>query len=211
MLLIYGSMFATCVIAAVESIEVNALLGTKALIVIDGQRRLLAEGERSEEGVMLVSVEEEGVMLEVNGETTFFSLGSSRVGTKFSRPEKVVERVYRDNEGMYRTAGSINGHIVGFLVDTGATSIAFNSHDAKRLGINYLLEGVPTTVNTAAGAARAWAVKLDRVTVGQITLHNIPAMVLDGSSPSEVLLGMSFLERLNVQHQGEVMVLETKF
>ena len=52
--------------------------------------------------------------------------------------------------------------------------------------------------------------KLDRLRVGTIELTNIDAAVLEGSYPVEVLLGMSFLGRLNVQHQGELMIMQTK-
>jgi aspartyl protease family protein len=197
--------------AEIERIEVSALLGGKALIIIDGQNRLLAVGESSKEGVKLLAVEQEGVQLEVGGAAGFYPLGNTRIGTQYSRPQKLQERVYRDNTGMFRSAGSINGHLVSFLVDTGATTIAINSVEAKKLGINYLLNGQEMSVSTASGIARAWAVKLDRVTLGKIELRNIVAVVVDGSSPTDVLLGMTFLERLNVQHQGEVMLLETKF
>ncbi|MBN1379760.1 MAG: TIGR02281 family clan AA aspartic protease [Gammaproteobacteria bacterium] len=197
--------------AEIGRIEVMALLGSKAMISVDGQNHLLAVGESSEEGIKLLAIEQEGVQLDVSGKIDFYALGSTRIGTQYTQPEKLQERVYRDNSGMYRSVGSINGHMVSFLVDTGATTIAINSREAKRLGINYLLDGQMMAVNTASGTVRAWAVKLDRVTLGKIELNNIPAAVIDGSSLQEVLLGMSFLERLNVQHQGEVMLLETKF
>lgn len=206
-----GLLICTAIAAEVGRIDVSALLGRKAMIIVDGKNHLMAVGDRTEEGIKLLAVEQEGVQLEIAGEVAFYPLGSTRIGTQYSVPETLQERVYRDNSGMYRSAGSINGHLVSFLVDTGATSIAINSAEAKRLGINYLLSGQPISVSTASGTARAWAVRLDRVTLGKIELRNVPAAVVDGNSPVDVLLGMSFLERLNIQHQGEVMVLETKF
>ena len=194
-----------------ERIEVTALLGSKAMIVVDGARHVLSVGDSTETGITLLSIEEDGVRLRVGGEEDFYPLGSTQVSTRYSRPQKLQERVYRDSSGMYRSAGSINGQMVSFLVDTGASAIAMSANEARRLGIDYLVTGRPMAVNTASGTARAWAVTLDRVTLGKIELRNIPAAVVDGSGPQDVLLGMSFLERLNVQHQGEVMVLEMKF
>lgn len=194
-----------------EKIEVTALLGSKAMIVVDGVRHLMSVGDRTDSGIMLTAIKDDGVRLRIGKKEDFFPLGGGGVSTQYTRPQKLQERVYRDNAGMYRSVGSINGHMVSFLVDTGASAIAMSAGEARRLGINYLLDGRQMAVNTASGTARAWAITLDRVTLGKIELRNIPAAVVDGSGPQDVLLGMSFLERLSVQHQGDVMVLETKF
>ncbi len=197
--------------AQTEQIEVSALLGEKAMLLIDGKKHLLSVGEKTVEGVQLMAIESEGVRLKVSGKITYYALGGSGIRSRYSRPEQLQERVYRDNSGMFRTIGTVNGHMVNFLVDTGATTIAISAGEARRLGIDYRVSGELTTVSTASGEARGWSIKIDRVTVGQIELNNIPAVVIDGDSPPEVLLGMSFLERLNVQHRGDVMLLETKY
>lgn len=192
-------------------IEVNALLGGKAVLVVDGARHVLATGEVSPEGVELVAVEPEGVRLRIDDETAFFPLGGTRVGGTYARPDKLEERVYRDRNGMFRTPGAINGVPVDFLVDTGASTVAMSTVHAKRLGIDYAREGRPLVLQTASGTANGWQVTLDRVAVGRIKLTNIAAAVIDGDSPSDILLGMSFLNRLDVRQQGSVMILEAQF
>jgi aspartyl protease family protein len=112
---------------------------------------------------------------------------------------------------MYRTLGSINGYPVSFLIDTGASIIAMNSIQAKRLGIQYLLDGKPGVVSTASGNVAAYNIRLASVAVGQIKLNDIEAVVIEGTHPEDVLLGMSFLGRLNVRNENEVMMLEPKF
>jgi aspartyl protease family protein len=112
---------------------------------------------------------------------------------------------------MYRVQGEINGHPVRFLVDTGATLIAMNSGDARSMGIDYRLKGQPMVVNTASGQARAYRIKLDAVSVGSITVRNVEAAVVDGDSPDHVLLGMSFLGKLDLERSGSVMVLTQKY
>lgn len=112
---------------------------------------------------------------------------------------------------MFRTVGSINGYPVNFLVDTGASIVAMNSIQAKRLGIQYLLDGNPTMVSTAGGNVAAYNIRLKNVSVGQIKLQDIDAVIIEGAHPEDVLLGMSFLGRLNVKNENEVMMLETKF
>ncbi len=191
-------------------IRLEGLLGSKAVLMIDGQRRIVAQGSSSPEGVKLLAIEQETVVLEVNGQREEYTLGSGAVSTSFSRPSKVTEQIYKDLTGMYRTIGSINGYPVGFLVDTGATAVAMSSNEAKRLGINYQLKGRAIYVNTASGQAKAFRVLLDSVGVGSIKLNNVDAVVIDGPHPREVLLGMSFLGRVKLQNQGEIMVLETR-
>ena len=140
---------------------------------------------------------------------TEYSLGSS-INMNYTKSESVKEQIMANNRGMFLTYGSINGQTVKFLVDTGATSVAMSSVEAKRLGIAYRLYGELSRVNTASGVAKAWAVKLKSVKVGKIKQKNVRAMVIDGSHPTEVLLGMSFMDRLKVNKEGNKLVLEQK-
>jgi aspartyl protease family protein len=112
---------------------------------------------------------------------------------------------------MYSTVGSINGLPVTFLVDTGASSMALNASQARRLGIDYRVVGEPTFVGTASGVTKAYRVTLETVTVGQIKQSNITAVVIEGNHPAQVLLGMSFLGRLEILHEGSMIRLKQKF
>ncbi|MBO6686421.1 MAG: TIGR02281 family clan AA aspartic protease, partial [Parvibaculum sp.] len=61
---------------------------------------------------------------------------------------------------------------------------------------------------TANGIIHAARVKLDKVTVGGITLRDVDASVSRGSGLGTSLLGMSFLGRLDsVEVRGERLVL----
>ncbi|WP_410966326.1 TIGR02281 family clan AA aspartic protease, partial [Salmonella sp. SAL4449] len=82
------------------------------------------------------------------------------------------------------------------LVDTGATSIAMNENEARRLGIDYRVDGKPMVASTASGTSRGWRVTLDRVKIGGIELLGVEAAVIEGGYPTEALLGMSFLNRV---------------
>jgi aspartyl protease family protein len=97
------------------------------------------------------------------------------------------------------------------MVDTGASAVALNRSEASRLGISYLLEGDRIYVRTASGGSKAYAVKLDSVRLGDIMLRNVDAFVIDGDEPHTVLLGMSYLQRVNIKNDGQVMILEQKY
>lgn len=189
-------------------IEVAGILGAKVVLLINKQQRIQTAGDVTPEGVKVIDVDDDGATLEVDGQRDYYALGSSRISTVYTKPEVVEERIYKDETGMYRTSGFINGLPVQFLVDTGATSVAMNDGEARRLGIDYIADGEPAYVQTASGVAAAHRVKLKTIAVGKIKLSNIDAMVIEGDSLSEVLLGMSFLGRLQVKHENQVMSLE---
>lgn len=203
-------LFLPVMAGAVDSVRVVALFPDKAMVEVDGHNRLLRVGERSPEGLLLISANAHEAVIEVDGKRDTY-LPGSRIGGTFTAPQKREVRITRDSAGSYTTVGSINGRTVDLLVDTGATTVAMSEREAKRLGIPYWLNGERGGVQTASGYARAYVVTLDRVQVGEIVLRNVEAVVVEGNNPTNVLLGMSFLNRLDLDHQGNVMVLRTKY
>ena len=198
--------------AAINQVEVLALFKNKAMLNIDGHKYTLAVGELTPEGAKLIASSSENATLEINGQRRTFRLGiSSSIKTGFNPPSQYVLQIYPDNRGMYSVQGKINNHSVKFLVDTGATTIAMNASRARRLGIDFKLHGQPMMVSTASGVSKGFLVKLDTVKVGDISMHNVDAMVLDGTHPTEVLLGMSFLGQVNMQRDGQTMRLKRKW
>jgi len=189
--------------AQATDIEVQALFSGKAVMLIDGEREILAIGE-TKRGVTLVSANADSTVLEIAGERKSYPLGS-RITTQFSEVKYVEKVLFADEYGMFETIGSINGQTIDFLVDTGATLIAMNQNEAKRLGIQYRTQGEPTTASTASGTAKAYRVRLREVRLGNIVRRNVEALVLEGNSPQEVLLGMSFLGGLKVETSGNKM------
>ena len=210
LLLLFPALLLPGVVHAVDKVVVLGLFSNKAVVEVDGQRRVLSVGQRSPEGVLLISADSEVALLEIDGKNQRLKLGS-HIGSSFTRPKQESVTLWPTTNGMYQATGSINGYTVDFLVDTGATTVAMNAMTAKRLGINYRLEGKPGVVETASGRERVYKVRLDMVTVGPIRLRNIPAMVLDGEMPRQVLLGMSFLQRLEMQREGTALMLKQKW
>jgi len=195
---------------AVDKVMVLGLFSGKAVLQIDGKRRVLKVGERSPEGLLLVAADSNGATVEIDGTRQRMELGS-HIGSSFQGPQLAEVQVWPDKRGMYKVIGSINGLPVDFLVDTGATTIAMNSAQAKRLGIDFRVQGDRGMVSTASDVVPAYKVTLDRVTVGDITLRQVISVVIDGAQPQDVLLGMSFLGQLDMQRQGQVMVLKQKW
>jgi len=193
---------------AIDKLEVQGLFSNKAVLLIDGNRHILAVGQTSPEGVKVISANSRGAVLEVDGQQKQYNLGNTvTLSTTFTKRKSQQETIYKNSAGMYMTIGNINGRSVRFLVDTGASAISMNTEQAKKLGIPYDKIGVPAGVSTASGFANAYRIRLKSVSVGKITQSNVEAFVIDGKHPGPVLLGMTFLGRLNVEHSGNAMTL----
>ena len=190
-------------------IVVTALFRDHAVLEINQKQHFLSVGEQTPEGVSLISADSNQAVLEVAGKQGVFEL-NNRVGGVYSAPaEMPVVSIWPTN-GMYHTSGSINGYTVDFVVDTGASVIAINSETAKRLGVNYL-EAEQISVRTASRVEMAYLIELKSVQLGDISLENVAAVVLDGPEPQRALLGMSFLNAFDMERKGERLDLRQKF
>ena len=106
----------------------------------------------------------------------------------------VREVVLRQNRaGHYVANGTINGHPVTFLLDTGATAVSVPVRVATPLGLK---RGAPMRATTANGTVTTYATRLDEVQLGNIALENVRASINPHMQGDEVLLGMSFLRKL---------------
>ncbi len=193
--------------SAVEKISLQALFKDKAIIVVDGKRRVLTSGEVSPEGVKLLATDtqEEKADVEIEGKREQLKLGVVVAG--FSSKGKGNATLYPDRGGHFFIEGFVNGTPVHFLVDTGATVVAMNSVTANRIGIDYLKSGRPGVASTPAGYVRTYDIFLNSVQVGGITLYNVAGSVIEGNHPRETLLGMSFLGQLDMTRDGQKMEL----
>lgn len=111
----------------------------------------------------------------------------------------------RNRAGHYVASGQINGHEVIFLLDTGATDVALSSELARTLK---LAQGSQRISQTANGAVISWQTRLSEVGLGDIRLNDVRASVLPSMQGSEVLLGMSFLKRLELVQKGDQLTLK---
>jgi aspartyl protease family protein len=194
--------------AGAADVALVGLMGDKAMVVIDGGRRqTLAVGASSSEGVKLLAVEPGAAVFEIDGKGRRMQIGQSVVSSaKAEKPSLVLEA---NRQGHFLAQGSINGEPVRFLVDTGATFISLGAGDARRARID-MNTGTPAMTQTANGVARVWRVRLANVKVGNITLHDVDATVHEHDMPI-VLLGMSFLNRMEMRRDGTSLTLIQRY
>lgn len=110
----------------------------------------------------------------------------------------------RNRMGHYYVTGSINGHTVEFMLDTGATDIAIPSSLARTLRLQRLGR---MEFNTANGVAEGYATRLQEVRVGNIVLHDLSASINPNMDDGIVLLGMSFLKKIDFSQHGDSLIL----
>jgi aspartyl protease family protein len=197
-------------VANAADISLFALFKDKAILHVEGARRVLSVGAESPEGVILVSTDTqaEEAVVELNGKRETLRLGV--VISAFQSATRESVTLFADANGFFHAEGSINGASVTFLVDTGANTIAMNSATARRAGIDYT-KGQAGTARTASGYARMYAIKLNTVKVGEIVLRNVTAGVIDGPQPETPLLGMSFLSAMDMKREGNKMELTRRY
>ena len=110
----------------------------------------------------------------------------------------------RNRAGHYVAEGEINGKRVTFLLDTGATWVAVPLALGRELGLR---RGAAVTLQTANGAATGYQTRLDRVRLGPLELTDVGAVMADGLDADVVLLGMSFLKRVEFTQRGDQLIL----
>lgn len=208
-LLIAGLLASTNVFAETQ-VNVVGLFSNMAVIMINGGKpKTLSVGQVSD-GVKLLAADSRSATLLVEGKTRQLGMGqaASIAGSASSSSPSVT--LYADAQGHFLSECKINGVPLKFLLDTGATTVALNSGDAKFAKIDYK-RGQPVQVSTANGVVTAYLVTIANLQIGGITLSQVQASVLEGGSPSVVLLGMSALNRLDMQRKDIMMTLTKKY
>ena len=195
---------------AEPSVRVDGLFKGAAVLNIDGQQVMLREGKTGPAGVRLISASSRGAVVEVEGKRHALQLHTA-IGGTYQQAEVTQVVIRKNDNDQYMVNGSINSQSVKFLVDTGANTIAMNEMDARRLGLLYRVDGREAPVVTASGVSKSWKVKLDTVKVGEIQIANVEAVVVQGAYPTEVLLGMSYLNHVKLQEHNSVLMLEKKY
>ncbi|WOJ96780.1 TIGR02281 family clan AA aspartic protease [Congregibacter brevis] len=189
-------------------ILVEALLPGLAVMKIDGQRVTLREGQ-SEGGVLLLTADAQSALVEIGGQQQRLRV-SQRISGQFSEPKERSVAIPRNEQMQYVTSAEINNIRLAMLVDTGANIIALNSRDARAVGIAED-EGVAARVQTAGSIVPARRVLLDSVIVGGIRVDGVAATVIEGEQPSVALLGMSFLQHVDMQEQSGILTLKARW
>lgn len=198
-----------CAPALAGDVALVGVIGNKAAVLaIDGGDPKTVKLGHTWKGVRVLAVERDRATVEIEGERRVLRRGQHyRAAAAVSSRETTT--LSADSRGHFFTDGMVNGAQVRFLVDTGATMVVLPGPAASRMRIDYQ-KGERGLVQTANGEASAYRVKLDRVKVGAIELVNVDAVVIEQDLDT-ALLGMSFLNRVEMKRDGPTMTLIRRF
>jgi aspartyl protease family protein len=203
-----SSLWLVATPAAAQSVALAGMLGSKALLVVDGEApRALGVGDELL-GVKVVAVTRDEATVDVKGVRRTLRLGEApvSVGNRGGSGRRIV--LTADSRGHFVNSGLINGRVMQYMVDTGASTIAIGRPDADRLGLPYQA-GEPVRMNTANGVAQGWRLRLDSVRIGDVEVFGVEAIVTPQAMPY-VLLGNNFLAGFQMTRTHEQMVLEKR-
>lgn len=197
-------------IAAAGVSVIGVFPGRGAVLVVDGGSPQTVRIGNKLGSVTLISVDKSGAVIEESGKRRSIALGQHMSGGAADTGRAPQVTLAADGRGHFIADSTVNGAGIRFLVDTGATMIAIPGNDARRMGLSFT-DGKKGVVQTANGPAPAYRIKLDSVKIGEIELLNVDAIVLDGGGLAQPLLGMSFLNRVEMRREGESMTLIRRF
>jgi aspartyl protease family protein len=196
--------------AIAQSVALSGVLGSKALLVVNGSApKAVAVGE-SHLGVKVVSVAGEQAVLDIKGQRSTVRVGDAPVSVGVQKDTSSSNKIVLPlgQGGHFFAQGMVNGQSMQFMVDTGATTVALGESDAKRMGIDYQ-KGRPVRMNTANGPVQGWFIKLNSLRIGDVEVYEVDAVV--GPNMPFALLGNSFLSRFSMNRTSDLMVLERRY
>jgi len=196
---------ALCLASEVQVVGVTP--GLCANVVIAGGPPITIEIGETVDGVKVLRVDRRSAVLSINGITRTLPLVTYRGSVGDGVGDSVT--LSADESGHFMTSGAVNGESVRFIVDTGATLITLSRAQAQRIGLDYD-GGTPTQSMTVNGIVKGWRVSLDSVQVGDTTESDVDAIVVDNDTLPVGLLGMSYLNRFDMQRHGSTLVLRRR-
>lgn len=104
--------------------------------------------------------------------------------------------IHANREGHFATKATINNEETQLLVDTGATFVALSYETAEDIGLHVSPGDFDQIARTANGISKVAHVNLDEITIGDITVNDVKAIVVEPGKLDINLLGMNFLSKL---------------
>jgi aspartyl protease family protein len=202
-------VLAPCAALAADVALIGVIGDKAAVFALDGGEPKAVKVGQTWNGISLVSVEREQATVEMEGKRRVLKIGQHHRSAAAPSSNRQSVTLAADPRGHFVTYGSINGNPVRFLVDTGATTVALPAAEAQRLGIDYR-KGERGLTNTAGGVVPIYRVRFDSVKLGAIELAGVDGVVIE-QGLDIALLGMTFLNRVEMQRDGQTMVLIRRF
>jgi aspartyl protease family protein len=209
LLLLACAAFSSTAARAADVALIGVIGDKAAVIAVDGGEPKTVRLGQTWQGIKVITVEKTQATVETDGKQRVLHLGQHYRGAPAADTRQTVT-LSADARGHFFADATVNDQPVRFVVDTGASVVVLSGADANRLGLDFR-KGRRAAMQTANGATTGYFVKLDRIRVGGIELSNVDGVVVEEGLGGFGLLGMSFLNRLEMRRDGEKMELIRRF
>ena len=170
------------------------------------------------EGVRVIAVAGDRVTVELAGQRRNLSVGLGDFSTPRRSSPGADDKteghgsmvLTADSNGQFSARVEVNGVSATFLVDTGASVVTLPASLARRANVN-LERATPITIATANGRTQGYRVLLNTVKLGTLAANLVEAVVVDDAKLPFALLGMSFLNRMNLRREGDSLTLQQRY
>jgi aspartyl protease family protein len=202
-------LWLVCGVAAATDIALVGVIGNKAAVIaVDGGDPKTVKVGQTWNGITVLSVGKDRATMDIEGSRRVLLQGE-HYRRSVASSDRAQVTLTAGRGGHFVGEGAVNGSPVRFLVDTGATAVALPAGMAQRAGIDYR-KGEPALSSTANGLVQVFRVNLDSVRLGGIELQSVEGVVFENGLDT-ALLGMSFLNRLEMKRDGDTMTLTRRF
>lgn len=114
----------------------------------------------------------------------------------------------RHEDGHFYADVEVDGEVLNFLVDTGATAVALTAADAEALGLEWDNQDLQLVGRGVSGDVYGKMAMLENMRIGGLSAQRVPAAIIP-SGLDRSLLGQAFLKQIdNVNISGDRMVLK---
>jgi aspartyl protease family protein len=114
----------------------------------------------------------------------------------------------RSEDGHFYADVEVDGEVLNFLVDTGATAVALTATDAEALGLVWDDQDLQLVGRGVSGDVFGKMVMLENMQIGGLSAQRVPAAIIP-TGLDRSLLGQAFLKQIdNVSISGDRMVLK---
>jgi aspartyl protease family protein len=208
---LFGLLLFVCGAVAAQTVALQGMLGSNALLIVNGGPPKAVAAGSVYQGVKVVSTAGDQAVVEIAGQRHTLRVGEApaSVGSGRASPDGGRIVLTAGSVGHFMTPGAINGKAATFMFDTGATMVSISAADADRLGLNYKA-GQAGYSSTANGVTPVWRINLTSVRVGEVEVFNVDALVTPQPMPF-MLLGNSFLSRFQMKRENDQMVLQRRY
>ncbi|WP_293934394.1 TIGR02281 family clan AA aspartic protease [Iodobacter sp.] len=194
--------------AFATEVTLLAAMGNKGILLIDGQKKTLAIGQKMGD-VKLLAVSSEQATVMIGTRQRQLLLGQGYIASTKAESDSVGSLTLSpDAQGHYYADIAVRGISQRGIIDTGASFLSMPRNLASNMGVDYK-QGEESRTQTANGIIKSWQVTIAQIRIGSLLFNNVQASIRDQDN-GPLLIGNSVLNRFQMKREQELLILQKK-